>query len=109
MRFGVLGPLAVWTADGRTVRVPELKVRALLALLLVEQGRPVSADRLIDALWGSSPPGNPTGVLQTKVWQLRRALEDAEPRGGASSWSPSPRGISCARTGTRWIPAGSTG
>ncbi|MEV7845550.1 BTAD domain-containing putative transcriptional regulator [Streptomyces cyaneofuscatus] len=81
MRFGVLGPLAVWTADGRTVRVPELKVRALLALLLVEQGRPVSADRLIDALWGSNPPGNPTGVLQTKVWQLRRALEDAEPGG----------------------------
>ncbi|MFD4236765.1 BTAD domain-containing putative transcriptional regulator [Streptomyces sp. NPDC058542] len=81
MRFGVLGPLAVWTTDGRTVRVPELKVRALLALLLVEQGRPVSADRLIHELWGSKLPGNPTGVLQTKVWQLRRALEDAEPGG----------------------------
>ncbi|MFI7287763.1 BTAD domain-containing putative transcriptional regulator [Streptomyces anulatus] len=81
MRFGVLGPLAVWTADGRTVRVPELKVRALLALLLVQQGRPVSADRLIDELWGSKPPSNPAGVLQTKVWQLRRALEDAEPGG----------------------------
>ncbi|MFJ8558941.1 BTAD domain-containing putative transcriptional regulator [Streptomyces microflavus] len=81
MRFGVLGPLAVWTADGRTVRVPELKVRALLALLLAQQGRPVSADRLIDELWGSKLPSNPTGVLQTKVWQLRRALEDAEPGG----------------------------
>ncbi|MFI7087232.1 BTAD domain-containing putative transcriptional regulator [Streptomyces anulatus] len=81
MRFGVLGPLAVWTTDGRTVRVPELKVRALLALLLVEQGRPVSADRLIHELWGSKLPSNPTGVLQTKVWQLRRALEDAEPGG----------------------------
>ncbi|NEB40676.1 BTAD domain-containing putative transcriptional regulator [Streptomyces sp. SID14515] len=81
MRFGVLGPLAVWTADGRTVRVPELKVRALLARLLVEPGRTVSADRLIDELWGAKPPGNPTAVLQTKVWQLRRALEDAEPGG----------------------------
>ncbi|WP_411080788.1 BTAD domain-containing putative transcriptional regulator [Streptomyces sp. cmx-18-6] len=81
MRFGVLGPLAVWAADGRPVRVPEAKVRALLALLLAEQGRPVPADRLIDELWGSKLPGNPTGVLQTKVWQLRRALEDAEPGG----------------------------
>ncbi|MGA6173736.1 ATP-binding protein [Streptomyces sp. NPDC012600] len=81
MRFGVLGPLAVWTADGRTVRVPELKVRALLALLLAQQGHPVSADRLVDELWGCKPPRNPAGVLQTKVWQLRRTLEEAEPGG----------------------------
>ena len=44
MRFGVLGPLGVWTDDGRPVRVPELKVRALLADLLANQGGPVSAD-----------------------------------------------------------------
>ncbi|MET9517614.1 BTAD domain-containing putative transcriptional regulator [Streptomyces sp. NPDC002994] len=79
MRFGVLGPLAVWTADGRPVRVPELKVRALLARLLVHQERPVSVDRLIDDLWGTKLPNNPVGVLQNKVWQLRRALETAEP------------------------------
>ncbi|MER5771779.1 BTAD domain-containing putative transcriptional regulator [Streptomyces sp. NPDC001985] len=81
MRFGVLGPLGVWTSDGRPVRVPELKVRALLARLLVDRGHPVSADRLIDDLWGTKLPGNPAGVLQNKVWQLRRALEDAEPGG----------------------------
>ncbi|WP_406314014.1 winged helix-turn-helix domain-containing protein [Streptosporangium sp. NBC_01639] len=81
MRFGVLGPLEVWTADGRPVRVPELKVRALLANLLVHRGRPVSADRLIDDLWGSALPNNPLGALQSKIWQLRRALEDAEPGG----------------------------
>ncbi|MFD7322426.1 BTAD domain-containing putative transcriptional regulator [Streptomyces sp. NPDC059875] len=81
MRFGVLGSLGVWTADGRPVRVPELKVRALLAALLVHRGRPVSADRLIDDLWGTKLPNNPAGVLQSKVWQLRRALEAAEPGG----------------------------
>lgn len=41
MRYGVLGPLAVWDAEGRPVRVPESKVRALLANLLVHGGGPV--------------------------------------------------------------------
>ncbi|MEV0321451.1 BTAD domain-containing putative transcriptional regulator [Streptomyces sp. NPDC050658] len=79
MRWGVLGPLGVWTADGAEVRVPELKVRALLAHLLAHRGRPVSADRLVEDLWGDKPPNNPQAALQTKVWQLRRALETAEP------------------------------
>ncbi|TDB88984.1 BTAD domain-containing putative transcriptional regulator [Actinomadura sp. 7K534] len=79
MRFGVLGPLAVWTDDGGLVPVPGLKVRALLAGLLVHEGRPVPADRLIDDLWGDALPGNPMGALSAKVSQLRRVLEDAEP------------------------------
>ncbi|MEU4700549.1 BTAD domain-containing putative transcriptional regulator [Nonomuraea dietziae] len=78
MRFGVLGPLSVWAADGTPVRVPELKVRALLADLLMHEGRTVSADRLLDDLWGEDLPGNPTNTLQTKVSQLRRALGDRE-------------------------------
>ncbi|MGW1281080.1 AfsR/SARP family transcriptional regulator [Streptomyces tsukubensis] len=79
MRFGVLGPLTVWAADGRTVSVPELKVRALLACLLAHRGRPVSADRLVAELWGERPPARPAAALQNKVWQLRRALEAAAP------------------------------
>ncbi|MDQ0910756.1 putative ATPase/DNA-binding SARP family transcriptional activator [Streptomyces canus] len=81
MRFGVLGETAVWTDDGQPVRVPELKVRALLASLLVEPGRPVAAHRLIDDLWGDEPPGNPTRALQAKVSQLRRVLDEAEAGG----------------------------
>ncbi|MFI7128386.1 BTAD domain-containing putative transcriptional regulator [Nonomuraea sp. NPDC050153] len=74
MRFGVLGPLAVWTADGEPVKVPEVKVRALLADLLMHAGRPVSADRLIEDLWGDRPPANAPGALRVKVSQLRRAV-----------------------------------
>jgi predicted ATPase/DNA-binding SARP family transcriptional activator len=81
MRFGVLGPLAVWRSDGTAIRIPELKVRALLADLLVQEGRPVSVDRLAEDLWRGDPPGNPVNTLQTKVSQLRRALEEAEPGG----------------------------
>jgi len=79
VRFGLLGPLAVWAADGRTVTVPEVKVRALLVDLLIHEGRPLSVDRLLADLWGERLPGNPTNTLQTKISQLRRALEDVEP------------------------------
>jgi predicted ATPase/DNA-binding SARP family transcriptional activator len=74
MRFGVLGPLAVWTSAGEPVKVPGLKVRALLADLLVHAGQPVSADRLVDDLWGERPPADPAAALQAKVSQLRRVL-----------------------------------
>ncbi|WP_433438524.1 BTAD domain-containing putative transcriptional regulator [Nonomuraea sp. CA-141351] len=81
MRFGVLGPLAVWTDSGESVTIPGLKVRALLVDLLVHEGHPVSVDRLVDDLWGEEPPGNPAGALQVRVSQLRKAFEDAEPGG----------------------------
>ncbi|MFI9290575.1 BTAD domain-containing putative transcriptional regulator [Streptomyces gardneri] len=81
MRFAVLGETSVRTEDGQPVRVPELKVRALLAALLVDAGRPVAAYRLVDDLWGDEPPGSPLRALQAKVSQLRRALDEAEPGG----------------------------
>ncbi|MBB4892035.1 putative ATPase [Streptomyces olivoverticillatus] len=74
MRFGVLGPLMVWGEAGEQVRVPEAKVRALLAHLVAHAGRPVSADRLVEELWAGRPPGKPAGALQAKVSQLRRAI-----------------------------------
>ncbi|PWR09833.1 transcriptional regulator [Micromonospora acroterricola] len=79
MQFGVLGPLAVTTDVGEPVVVPGTKVRALLADLLTNRNRVVSADRLIDDLWGDDAPANPAGALQVRVSQLRRALNDAEP------------------------------
>ncbi|MGW6456349.1 BTAD domain-containing putative transcriptional regulator [Streptomyces sp. NPDC055078] len=74
MRYGVLGPLAVWDAQGLPVRVPEAKVRALLADLLIHGGGPVPADRLIEDLWAGDPPGGSVNALQTKISQLRRVL-----------------------------------
>ncbi|MEV4657040.1 BTAD domain-containing putative transcriptional regulator [Micromonospora sp. NPDC049301] len=90
MRFGVLGPLTVWTTDGTVVAVPGLKVRALLAALLLHEGQPVPADRLIDYLWGDAAPGNAPGALSAKVSQLRRVLADAEPGSRELVRSPPP-------------------
>jgi predicted ATPase/DNA-binding SARP family transcriptional activator len=75
MRFGVLGPLTVWTDDGEPVPVPERKVRALLAELLVEPGRVVPAETLLEDLWAGRPPADPVGAVQTRISRLRRALE----------------------------------
>jgi DNA-binding SARP family transcriptional activator len=56
----------------RPVRGP--KQRAQLALLALQQGGPLSGDRLIDTLWGDDTPGNPANALQALVAQLRRVL-----------------------------------
>ena len=81
MRFGVLGPLAVWTDHGEPVTIPGRKVRAVLADLLVHEGRPVSVDRLVEDLWGEVAPADPTAALHVRVSQLRRAMAGAEQGG----------------------------
>ena len=79
MRFGVLGPLAVWREDETQVTVPGGDVRALLAVLLVHGGALVPVDRLIADLWPAALPANPLNALQVRVSRLRRALEAASP------------------------------
>ena len=80
IEFRLLGPLEVWR-DGRRVEVGGAKARALLAILLLHAGEVVSADRLIDALWGERAPSSGTNALQQHIAHLRRAL-DCEGTGG---------------------------
>jgi predicted ATPase/DNA-binding SARP family transcriptional activator len=58
--------------DGAPVPVRGTKQRSLLALLALHRGQPVSADRLIDALWGDGQAANPANALQAQIGQLRR-------------------------------------
>ena len=74
MEYRILGPLEVMDDDGRPVALGGAKQRALLAVLLLEAGRVVSAERLIDALWGDSPPSDVRHALQVYVSELRKAL-----------------------------------
>jgi WD40 repeat protein/DNA-binding SARP family transcriptional activator len=77
MDYRILGPLEVCDGD-RKLRLGGDKQRALLALLLLQAGEVVSADRLIDELWGESAPPTALNALQAHVSRLRRALEDHE-------------------------------
>jgi hypothetical protein len=69
----------VWTSSGTSVAVPGLKVRALLADLIMHEGRPVPAERLIADSGGERAPDNPLVAFQAKVSQLRRPWEPASP------------------------------
>jgi YVTN family beta-propeller protein len=74
MRFELLGGLAVWDDDGEAVRVVGPARRALLAILLLHASEMVTADRLIDELWGERAPPTASKSLQVHVWRLRKAL-----------------------------------
>ncbi|MFF0476774.1 ATP-binding protein [Streptomyces sp. NPDC004284] len=71
MIFRLLGPLTLAGATG-TVGGP--KVRALLARLLLDAGRTVPVERLVDGLYGDEPPAGVQAALQAQVSRLRRAL-----------------------------------
>jgi DNA-binding SARP family transcriptional activator len=73
MDFRVLGPLEV-AGDEGTVALGGVKQRAVLAMLLLHANKVVSSDRLIDALWGASPPLTARKGIQVYVWRLRGAL-----------------------------------
>jgi DNA-binding SARP family transcriptional activator len=73
VEFRILGPLEA-VAEGRLLPLGGAKQRAVLALLLLEAGRVVSTDRLLDAVWSGEPPPTATASLQNFVSQLRRSL-----------------------------------
>jgi DNA-binding SARP family transcriptional activator len=75
MEYSVLGPLEV-RSDGETIPIGSAKQRAVLAVLALEAGRVVPVERLIDELWGDSPPATATTALQVYVSKLRKTLGD---------------------------------
>jgi class 3 adenylate cyclase/DNA-binding SARP family transcriptional activator len=75
MEFRILGPLEAVDGDA-TVALGGVKQRTLLAILLLNANEVVSADRLIDELWGERSPESGRSALQVRVSQLRKTLGD---------------------------------
>jgi predicted ATPase/DNA-binding SARP family transcriptional activator len=78
MEIALLGPLLA-TRDGRPLELGGTQPRLLLALLALDPGRVVGADRLIDGIWGERLPSEPANALQVVVSRLRRALAPDQP------------------------------
>jgi YVTN family beta-propeller protein len=75
MDFRILGPFEVRDGD-RPVDLGGDKQRAVLAILLLHPNEVVSADRLIDDLWGERPPPTALKTLQVYISRARKALEN---------------------------------
>jgi DNA-binding SARP family transcriptional activator/ABC-type transport system substrate-binding protein len=73
VEFRILGPVEVLDAD-RILPLGGAKQRAALAILLLHPNEVVSRDRLIEGLWGASPPATAGHTLDTYMSRLRRAL-----------------------------------
>ena len=76
MEYRILGPLEV-VHEGERVPVGRLKERLVLAVLLLHANEFVSRERLIDELWGASPPPTARKAVNVYVSQLRKVLGDA--------------------------------
>ncbi|RSN33506.1 transcriptional regulator [Amycolatopsis sp. WAC 01416] len=76
MEFRVLGAVEAW-AGGDPVDLGSPKQRLVLAVLLLEAGKPVPRDRIIDLLWPEEPPASARNTVQALVSRLRAVFRGA--------------------------------
>ncbi|WP_369223368.1 BTAD domain-containing putative transcriptional regulator [Streptomyces sp. R39] len=74
VRFSVLGPVRAWRAEA-PLNTGSPQQRALLAALLLREGRTATAAELIDALWGPEPPSQALAAVRTYASRLRKILD----------------------------------
>ncbi|MET7616031.1 BTAD domain-containing putative transcriptional regulator [Streptomyces sp. NPDC005408] len=73
LRFSVLGPVRAW-CSGESLPSGSPQQRALLAALLLRDGRTATASELIDAIWGEDPPSQALAAVRTYASRLRKVL-----------------------------------
>jgi predicted ATPase/DNA-binding SARP family transcriptional activator len=77
VQFRVLGPLEA-TRDDRQLQLGGRRPRAVLAALLLEGGRHVGTDALVEAVWGEDAPATAVKGVQKYVSFLHRQLDAPE-------------------------------
>ncbi|WP_234358490.1 AfsR/SARP family transcriptional regulator, partial [Streptomyces sp. NRRL B-24085] len=74
LRFSVLGPVRARRGE-ELLHTGSPQQRALLAALLLREGRTATAAELIAALWGEEPPDQALAALRTYASRLRKILD----------------------------------
>jgi DNA-binding SARP family transcriptional activator len=87
MEFSILGPVAIRVA-GQPVAAGHARQRAVLAVLLLELGRVVSPELLIDRVWGDDPPASVRNVLYGNIARIKSVLVSAQDAGASLSREP---------------------
>src|SRR5262249_43243734 len=70
MRYRVLGPVEVARGD-TVISILRRRERCLLGVLLLDVGRFVPVDRLVDLLWDGEPPKHARRAVQSHVARIR--------------------------------------
>lgn len=73
--FGLLGPVQAWR-DDTELDLGTPQQRALMALLLLSEGKPVSLDGILNVLWGDDIPRSAGSIVRTYVHRLRRIIQE---------------------------------
>lgn len=104
--FQLLGSLAV-AQDGAELPLGGPRQRLVLAVLVLNAGRVVSAETLVDQIWAENAPANHTGPLRTHIWQLRRLLGATmvASRGGGYVLDIEPASVDSVRFEARFAEA----
>jgi predicted ATPase/DNA-binding SARP family transcriptional activator len=74
VRIHDLGPFLV-DVNGVPKLVGGGRLESVLAALVVHLGQRVTADWLVEAVWGAHSANDPSRSLDTVIWRLRRFLE----------------------------------
>lgn len=77
MEFSILGQFSV-RANGRELHFRNGIQCALLAALIVAEGKILSVSSLVDELWGENPPSCMENALQAHASRLRKKLQALE-------------------------------
>jgi DNA-binding SARP family transcriptional activator len=77
LRFEVLGPVRAWRGDVEVELGPPQQ-RAALAVLLLQEGTPLSPSQLVSALWSGAEPRAAVGMVRSYVSRLRQAGVEIE-------------------------------
>jgi DNA-binding SARP family transcriptional activator len=93
LRFELLGALRAWRGE-MGVNLGPVQQRVVLAVLLLQQNRPIGRQQLVEAVWGEEEPRYAANLLHRHISGLRRALGLAPGRTGqlARSGRPVPSG-----------------
>ncbi|WP_210579853.1 AfsR/SARP family transcriptional regulator [Streptomyces sp. GESEQ-4] len=83
--FLLLGPVELRGTDGETVDPGPAKQRTVLAALLVDAGRWVAVETLIDRVWGEDLPAQVRPSLYAYIARIRRVLADAAAPSGTGA------------------------
>ena len=78
MEICLLGPLEIRDNSGKSIRVTSAKQRVVFAALALRPGQVVSAESLVDCLWGDNPPATARETVHSHITRLRRSLPITE-------------------------------